>query len=212
MRNATAHHPGAVEPAAIELNRITVDAYERYARNYALLVGDEPSPEWAIAMRRLHRVAPPGQVLEVGSGAGVDADFLEDVMGRRVRRTDATAAFLRIQAERGKRAELLNVMTDPLDGPYAAIVALCVLIHVPADALPEILRRMHAALVDGGGLLISMREGEGVEHDGPWYTVLWHESELLPVIRAAGFRIETRAWHTDSSAERWLTYVLVAEA
>ncbi|MEV1129747.1 methyltransferase domain-containing protein [Agromyces sp. NPDC049794] len=163
-------------------------------------------------MRRLDRIAPPGSMLEVGSGTGCDADYLEDVLGRRVRRTDATAAFRRIQAERGRAVDALNVMTDPLGGPYAAVVALCVLIHIPHDSLPRVLRRIHHSLLPSGVALISMREGKDIEHDGPWYTALWRESELLPVLLGAGFLIETRSLHIDSAAEAWLTYVLVKAA
>lgn len=211
MSNITGFTPRS-EAEAVELNRATVAAYEQYARNYALLIGSEPSPEWALAMRRVDRIAPPGTVLEIGSGTGHDADYLEDVLGRRVRRTDATAAFRRIQAERGRTVDSLNVMTDSLGGPYAAVVALCVLIHVPHDSLPAVLGRIQQSLVPSGAILISMREGEGVEHDGPWYTALWRESDLLPVLLGAGFRVETRSLHTDSAAESWLTYVLVKAA
>lgn len=201
-----------VRPDAVELNRATVAAYEGYARNYALLVGDEPSPEWALAMRRLHRLAPAGQVLEVGSGAGVDADFLETVLGRRVRRTDATEAFIQLQAERGRSVDKLDLLSDPLGGPYAAVVALCVLIHIAHDALPDVLSRIHDSLAPSGVFLVSMREGDGHEQSGDWYTALWKESALAPVVREAGFRVETRALHTDSSGERWLTYLLVRGA
>jgi SAM-dependent methyltransferase len=211
MSNITDSTPRS-ETEAVELNRATIAAYEEYARNYALLIGSEPSPEWALAMRRLDRIAPTGTVLEVGSGTGCDADYLEDVLGRRVRRTDATAAFRRIQAERGRMVHALNVMTDPLGGPYAAVVALCVLIHVPHASLRRVLRRIHQSLLPSGAVLLSMREGGGVEHDGPWYTALWRESELLTVILGAGFRVETRSLHVDSAAESWLTYVLVKAA
>jgi len=211
MSNITGSTPRS-ELEAVELNKATIAAYEQYARDYAQLVGSEPSPEWALALRRLDRIAPTGTVLEVGSGTGCDADYLEDVLGRRVRRTDATAAFRRIQAERGRTVEALNVMTDPLGGPYAAVVALCVLIHVPHDSLPAVLRRVHRSLKPSGVLLMSMREGEGVEQDGPWYTALWRESELLPAILRAGFLVEIRSLHVDSAAESWLTYVLVKAA
>jgi hypothetical protein len=211
MSNTTRTTPRS-EIEAVRLNRATIAAYEQYARNYALLIGSEPSPEWALALRRLDRIAPVGIVLEVGSGTGCDADYLEDVLGRRVRRTDATAAFRRIQAERGRIVDSLNVMTDTLGGPYAAVVALCVLIHVPHDSLPGVLRRIQQSLVPSGVVLISMREGEGVEHDGPWYTALWRESQLLPVLLGAGFQVETRSLHIDSAAESWLTYVLVKAA
>jgi SAM-dependent methyltransferase len=214
MRNANASAAAdrLSEHDAVELNRMTVAAYEGYARNYALLIGPEPGAERALSLRRLDRLAPAGPVLEVGSGTGRDADYLEDVFGRAVRRTDATEAFRQIQAERGKSVDLLNVLTDSLGGQYAAVVALCVLIHVAHEALPAVLRRIHDALLRSGVMLLSMREGEGAEESGPWYTALWRESDLVPELLDAGFRIETRSWHVDSSGERWLTYLLIRRA
>ena len=214
MRNDTppAIRDSLTESEISELNRATVAAYEGYARNYALLVGPEPSPEWALGMQQLNRIAQKGTILEVGSGTGADADYLEAVLGRRVRRTDATEAFRQIQAERGKSVDSLNVMTDAFGGPYAGVVALCVLIHVPHEALPAVLGRIHDALVPSGVVLLSMRDGDGAEHHGPWYTALWRESDLVPVLLGAGFRIETHSWHVDSGDESWLTYVLVKDA
>jgi len=75
-----------------------------------------------------------------------------------------------------------------------------------------VMTRIHDALLPGGVLLISMREGVGVEHHGPWYTALWEESELAPVLVDAGFRVEYRSLQGDSSGERWLTYLLVKGA
>lgn len=189
-------------------NSRTISAYEGYARNYALLIGPEPSKQGAEAMRRLRAaLGDEAHVLEVGSGTGHDADFLER-LGTRVRRTDAARAFVEIQAERGRHAEMLDVVRDDLGGPYDGIVALCVLIHVQPAVLPDVLTKLHAALRLDGALLVSMREGVGAEEPGPWFTALWERRELEAVYSTTGFVIEWSDRHVDGDGERWMTHLL----
>jgi hypothetical protein len=49
-------------------------------------------------------------------------------------------------AERGKKADLLNVMTDEFGGgPYDGVLAMGVLIHVDREQVDPALRKIHAA-------------------------------------------------------------------
>ena len=197
-----------VDPrTATERNNRTVAAYERYARNYALCCGPEPSAPVEEALRRLVSVVPrAGTVLEVGSGTGHEADYLES-LGLSVRRTDATRAFIEIQAERGRTAHLLNVITDDLGGPYDAVMGLCVLIHVHRDQLADVVAKIHDALMPAGSVLISMREGTGTEISGPWFTELWRDEPLRHVLEGAGLRVTWNSFHVDGDGDRWLTYL-----
>jgi len=197
-----------VDPStAAECNKRTVAAYEGYARNYALCCGPEPSAPVEEAMRRLVSVVPrAGIVLEVGSGTGHEADYLES-LGLSVRRTDATRAFIEIQAERGRTAHLLNVITDDLGGPYDAVMGLCVLIHVHRDQLPDVVAKIHDALTPAGSVLISMREGTGTEISGPWFTELWRDEPLRRVLEGASLRVVWDSFHIDGDGDRWLTYL-----
>ena len=67
-------------------------------------------------MRRFADMLPSGgRVLDIGSGPGWDADFLEG-LGVRVHRTDVTAEFRDFQAERGQQVDALDVLTDEIIG------------------------------------------------------------------------------------------------
>jgi protein-L-isoaspartate O-methyltransferase len=115
-------------------NGRTVAAYENYARRYAANVSPQPSDSGATALRRLVDMLPAGgRVLEIGSGPGWDADFLEG-LGVRVHRTDVTAAFRDFQAERGRQAHALDVLTDEIAESYDGIVILYVLQHFERGA------------------------------------------------------------------------------
>jgi 2-polyprenyl-3-methyl-5-hydroxy-6-metoxy-1,4-benzoquinol methylase len=116
--------------SALANTQRTVQSYDGSARQYDTLVAARRPPHIEDALRRLVQCLPPGgSVLEIGSGPGRDADFVES-LGAVVRRTDAAQAFLDLMAERGKQADLLNVMIDELGGPYDGVLAMGVLIHV----------------------------------------------------------------------------------
>jgi 2-polyprenyl-3-methyl-5-hydroxy-6-metoxy-1,4-benzoquinol methylase len=193
-------------------NRRTIDSYERIAREYADDTAPDPSGAAGFSgegLRRLVDAVPTGgTALELGSGPGWDADFVES-QGVAVRRTDITAGFIDFQAERGKHVEKLDVTSDELGGPYDAVMALAVLQHVDRAQIPALLRGVSAALRPGGVFLVAIREGVGefweVGHSGnPYFTVLWGESAFSALLQDAGLEVEwSRAGH-DSEESRWL--------
>jgi 2-polyprenyl-3-methyl-5-hydroxy-6-metoxy-1,4-benzoquinol methylase len=194
-------------------NHRTVGSYERIARDYADDTAPGPAGVGELGgdcLRRLVDLVPAGgTVLEVGSGPGWDADFVE-AQGVSVRRTDVTRAFIDLQDERGKEVERLDVTSDELGGPYDAVLALAVLQHVDRAQLPAVLGRVAAALKPGGVFLLSIREGDGEQWEvgdsgNPYFTVLWREPDLCDLLEDAGFGLDWRSWGEDSEESRWLT-------
>lgn len=182
----------------------TIESYEGFADQYSRLGG--PSPDVEAALRRVaEAVGDGGRILEVGSGPGWEADFLES-LGVSVRRTDATRRFLELQAERGKQGDLLNVITDDLGGPYDAVAALCVLIHVPRDQIDQVLKRIAEALRPRGAFLVSMRDGDG-ETSGKYHTVYWRRDDFAARMEAAGFALEWDEYSVDCDNDGWNTFL-----
>ena len=195
-----------VSTKALSNSARTIQSYEEYAAKYDALVSEVPSPDVEEALRRLaESVGPGAAVLEIGSGPGRDADFVES-LGLVVRRTDATRAFLDLQAARGKRGELLNVMTDDLGGPYDGIMALCVLIHVDRDSIETVLRKIAGALRVHGVFLVSLREGEG-ETSGNYHTVYWQRDSFASALAAAGLNVEWDQHSIDCDGDAWWTFL-----
>lgn len=165
-------------------NRRTIESYEGYADRYVQIRRNPDDKEQA-ALRQVASIAGlGGHVLEIGSGPGYDADFLE-TLGVKVRRTDATQRFLDLQAARGKPGDRLDVITDPLGGPYDAVVAQYVLFHIPRDHIDRVLAKIAGALRPRGAFLVSMREGDH-ETGGDYHEVYWRRNDFAARLKAAG--------------------------
>lgn len=196
----------SVPETALVDSRRTIESYEGFAAEYATLVDPTPPPATEAALRRmLEPAGPDAFVLEVGSGTGRDADFVES-LGATVRRTDATEAFLDLQRARGREVERLDLLTDDLAGPYDAVLALCVLIHIPRIAVDDVLCRIADALRPGGAFLVSMREGAG-ETGGGYHTVYWSRDGFAERLQSARLEIVWDAATVDSDGDHWLTYL-----
>ena len=184
----------------------TVESYEQIADDYARETAG--AGVLSNALTRLAETVPAGHVLEIGSGPGWDADALEEA-GMTVRRTDITQAFIDFQRARGKEADRLDVITDDLDGPYDAVVALHVLQHVEPDDLAAVLAKVAGALRPDGRFLVSIPLGEGIgwevgESGRTYYQVLRTEAEFVAALAQAGLRSEwtERADHDEETG--WL--------
>lgn len=208
MSSQPASHPGAAPAApaggprasyppqdAAGTNALTLAAYEARAEVYAAQTENAGSIAHRTFLRRLARVAPPGLVLEVGSAQGRDAAYLER-HGRRVRRTDATAAFVDMLRRQGLDADRLDVLTDDLGaeahGPYSAVLANAVLLHFTPEQLTHVVQKVHAALAPGGVLAFTVKVGDGQEWSEhklglPRFYQYWREAPLVALLEDAGY-------------------------
>jgi 2-polyprenyl-3-methyl-5-hydroxy-6-metoxy-1,4-benzoquinol methylase len=172
-------------------NRETLRTYEQTAALYRERTArPEHEPDDLVGLVAEH--APAGaHVLEVGSGPGVDATRLE-ALGFRVRRTDATRAFVELQAAEGHAIDVLDVRTDDLGGPYDVVFAHAVLLHIERAELPQVLTRLHDAVRPGGLLAMTLKEGDGEEWsrhkvERPRHFTYWREAPLRAALAGAGW-------------------------
>jgi SAM-dependent methyltransferase len=150
---------------------------------------------------------PGGEVLELGSGPGREAQYLEQ-RGLRVHRTDATPGFVERLRQEGHHARVLDVRHDPLGGPYDAVVANAVLLHLDRDDFGHVVRVCHDATRPGGVFALTLKEGEGeawseAKLDQPRWFVYWREHGLRNALEAAGWTI-IRLEHVQGRVESWL--------
>ena len=197
-------------------NRRTIASYEVCALEYAQSTKPKPGSDNDTTLARFLEVVPAGRlILEVGSGPGWDADWLER-KGVLVRRTDASTAFVEIQAARGATAELLDVVTDELGGPYAGFIARYVFQHIDRWRLPGVLAKIAAAIVEGGAFLFSLRDGhsEQIERGSngrAYYVAEWTKHELDEILDGLGFR-ERWSESIEDADGRWLTILTMSKS
>ena len=187
----------------------TLSAYERGAARYAERTSAEPSP---LADDLLALVSPGAHVLELGSATGRDAAALESA-GLVVDRTDGAVAFVAALRAGGHAARVLDVRADDFGGPYDAVFANAVLLHVPRPALPGVLATAHRACRPGGVLVASFKKGAGAgwsdaKLDDPRHFTYWTEDDLREALRTAGWHAEHIFESTRPGAiERWITAI-----
>jgi SAM-dependent methyltransferase len=183
----------------------TLAAYQSRAQEYVDRT-PWPTPQRIAFLGRLASLAGQGPVLEIGSGPGRDADYLES-RGITVIRTDATPAFVDRLRDAGHDARLLDARTDALGGPYQGIFANAVLLHLSRDQFEHLLRRARAAIVSGGVLAFTLKEGDGAEWSEhklglPRHFTFWREPEVRAALHRAGWPDATIA-HV-ASGNGWL--------
>ncbi len=160
----------------------------------------------------LEIIGPDSTILEVGSGPGWDADYIES-FGMHVKRTDITTGFREIQLERGKQITSLNILTDNFGGPYDGVVALCVLLNIDRNQVESVITKVAQCLRRGGVFLVSIREGDGElwersERSGEYHVVLWKDKDFRKALAGLGLNVHWQTRSTDSDGN-WLTYLAV---
>jgi SAM-dependent methyltransferase len=173
-------------------NARTVASYDRSAALYRSLSAAQPPEGLLPLLRELVRQASGGSVLELGSGPGTDARWLA-THGLTVQRTDASSAFVELLQADGHEARLLNVVTDELGGPYDAIYACAVLLHLTIEELRLALRKARAA---ARALAFTVKEGDGSEWTCaklrmPRWFQYWRAESLAAELAAAGWHAQT---------------------
>lgn len=192
-----------------DTSRRTLSAYELHAAQYIERTGSARSP---LVDDLLSVTPPPAHVLELGSGPGRDAADLE-AAGLRVDRTDGASAFVSRLIGEGHDARLLDLYADDFGGPYDAIFANAVLLHVDRHRLNAVLATARRATIPGGVIVASFKKGDGREWshrklDSPRHFTYWQEEPLHTCFAEAGWhptRVEEIT--ATTSTERWITVI-----
>jgi len=196
-----------VMPAVGDPADVTLATYRHHALRY---VQRTPATRSPLVDELLSLVETGARVLELGSGPGRDADALEEG-GLSVDRTDGAASFVALQHVAGHTVRLLDVRDTTYGGPYDAVFANAVLLHVPRSRLRGVLRTALAATRPGGVIAASFKEGDGDEWserklEAPRYFTYWCSGPLTKAFQDAGWTdVQAKDATQPGASERWIT-------
>lgn len=175
-------------------NEITLRSYENHAEEFISgtphdMIGD--TKIWIDSL--LAVLSSSAQILELGSGFGRDAAYMQE-KGYSLELTDGAQVFVDLLKQQSQPVRLLNIVTDDLGGNYDMIFANAVFEHFPRAVLGLILEKIHRALKVPGLLGFSVREGRG-EHwsseklGAPRYFCRWEAGAMDALLRKANFQV-----------------------
>lgn len=181
--------------ARAEIRARTVQSYDTDAARFAGGTRELPQ-EIAKAMDRLAAdIGVDATILEIGSAGGRDALALEE-RGLTVERTDISPVFVDHLVTQGFSAHVLDPLRGDLGGPYDAVWANAVLLHLSRFETPVVAHRLLEAVRPDGRLFATVKEGDGEgwsthgSVQGARYFTYWRSEQLRDVLGAAG-------WHVD---------------
>jgi SAM-dependent methyltransferase len=175
----------------MDSNRRTLASYVKHVSEY--LAGTETilaGPEKAWIDSGLEQLEPGARILEIGSGPGRDATYIEQ-RGYEVKCTDASVAFVEYLRGQGIAAQVLNVLSDPSPTGFDLILANSVLLHFSRDELGTVLGKLAEALAAGSLCAFSLKRGDGEEWsdhklNAPRFFCYWQSESLAVQGRATG--------------------------
>lgn len=188
----------------------TVAYYDKNAQEWASSHGGyEKESWWKDQMEIFHKYLPKGRVLEIGAGAGKDAESLIN-LGYDYVGTDASKELLKIAKERNPNAIFLNKSLQELDSTlskFDGFWAAAVLLHIPKDEMVNALKCISLVLRDSGIGFITMKEGRGEEVDektGRHYSYFQKE-EFEDLLNLGSFKV-LEGGIIDKEGEKWLIF------
>lgn len=199
-----------------DANAQTIGSYDQHAQRFIDGTPHEVSgafKEWLD--RALAEMPRDARILELGSGFGRDAAYLQG-LGYQVRCTDATPAFVRELRSRGFTASALNAITDDLPGKLDVLLANAVLLHFTRVEFATVLAKARRALRPGGRFAFTLKAGDGegwsTEKLGaPRFFCYWREAQVRDAAVAAGFAgLDIREVPRHTSGTDWLHVVATA--
>jgi SAM-dependent methyltransferase len=177
----------------------TIAFYQSRAPHWVFHSGETHSHQLDAFLDRL----PPGSaVLELGCGGGRDAARIR-ARGFTVDATDGTPALVkRANAAFNLGARVMAFHELAAEAAYAGVWAQASLLHCPRAALPDVLARIHRALVPGGWFFSSYKLGEGEGRDLLGRLHNFPSPEwLLAAYGTAGFVIESQEVYAGKASD-----------
>lgn len=193
------------------------ETIEYYNRNAAAFAAGTANAEMEdLRQRFLKYVRPDGCILDAGCGTGRDSyAFLK--AGYQVDAFDASKEMCKYASEQlNKPVACMRFEELTGENKYDGIWACASLLHVKAEALPDVLERLKKLLKPNGVLYASFKKGSGERtKDGRYFNDMTAEA-CRQLLTDTGFQIlelfESTDVRKDRSGEEWVNGVAVKDA
>ena len=176
-------------PTLQDITATTLDHYNRCAEKFWQGTRDHDVSENIASMLQAIEGAPPFAILDFGCGPGRDLKAFLDLghipVGLEGSVRFAAMARANSDAEVWEQDFLkLNLPHERFDGVFANAS----LFHIPSQALPRVLRELHATLRPGGVLFSSNPRGKDIEGWSDGRYCAFHDPETwCDFMRDVGF-------------------------
>lgn len=175
-------------------NDITIQSYNDHTEEYLRSMSSSTSDDIKRWIDRMLKLVPlGGRVLELGSGAGRDATYMES-LGYHVVATDAAQGFVDRLQKAGHETKQLNALTDEYGNDYDLLFANAVLLHFSPEDVKTVLRKAHDSLNEDGIMAFSVKQGQGSEWltekiDAPRQFYYWNKPDIEQLLKDSDFSI-----------------------
>lgn len=215
-------------------NKKTLEAYQMVAKNYlnsaslismkypeVVLKTDEKNK---IFIKEVFKNVPRGsKVLEVGSGSGHKAKFIQE-LGFTVTASDVADDFLKAIKENGLEPIKFNLLEDNFKDKYQVIFCWRVFVHFTKEDALNALNRSYKALNNNGLFIFSTISRDCKNVNNEWidfpdeyhlgmerYFNYYSKDDMDEIISKTKFKIFD--FHEDLAENniKWLIYVLKKE-
>ena len=173
-----------------------VKTYEKYAHERASHSSDEFKVQERSEFLKFLKNEGRETLLEIGCGHGRDAQFFQ-AQGLRVLAVDNTPAMVRLTAEKGVPAQVVDCYDlGEINERFDAVYTMNCLLHIPKRDFKRVLRLISERLNESGLMYLGIWGDENFE--GIWeqdryepkrFFSFWKTEALLEVLQQS-FRLE----------------------
>ena len=173
-----------------------VKTYEKYAHERASHSSDEFKVQERSEFLKFLKNEGRDTLLEIGCGHGRDAQFFQ-AQGLRVLAVDNTPAMVRLTAEKGVPAQVVDCYDlGEINERFDAVYTMNCLLHIPKRDFKRVLRLISERLNESGLMYLGIWGDENFE--GIWeqdryepkrFFSFWKTEALLEVLQQS-FRLE----------------------
>ncbi len=160
------------------------------------------------------------KILEIGSGDGLNAKYIQD-LGFDVTASDTATAFIEATKQQGVKTIRFDVLEDNLPEKYSGVFCWRVFVHFTEKDILHALKKLYDSLNKDGILIFNVINKETKNVSEEWldfageyhmgverYYHYFSQEELDKIILQTKFQIQSFHKEGGEDNNKWLVYVL----